>query len=55
VDWPRLRQRYTSFTYRRAPVLTGLVFIGLVVEARDPKELVAETARVLALPQEPLG
>lgn len=29
--------------YRQAPVLDGLVFSGVVVEARDPKELVMNT------------
>ncbi len=47
VDWSRLRQRYTSLMYRQAPVLDGLVFSGVVVEARDPKELVMNTEMVL--------
>jgi hypothetical protein len=47
VDWARLRQRYASLTYRRRPILDGLVFLGIVVEAADPRELAAETGRVL--------
>jgi len=49
VNWARLRQRYTSLTCRRQPVLDGVVFAGIVVEATDPKELTVETERVLAL------
>jgi hypothetical protein len=47
VNWARLRQRYTSLMFRREPVLDGLVFSGIVVEARDPEELVIETERLL--------
>ncbi len=48
VNWARLRQRYTSLTYRRKPMLDGLVTSGIVVEARGPNELAIQTDLVLA-------
>ena len=48
INWARLRQRYRSLTCRRQPVLDGLVLGGIVVEAKDPKELAEETERVFA-------
>ena len=45
VNWSRLRQLHTGLTYRRQPVLDGLVFIWVVVEARGPAEMVAKTER----------
>ena len=53
VNWSRLRQVYMNLTHRRAPVLNGLVFTGIVVETRNPEEMVANTERLVGLKEDP--
>lgn len=38
VDWVRLRQKFTSLTSRRNPVLQELILIGDPVDAQTPEE-----------------
>ena len=47
VNWDHLHQRFTSLTYRRTPILDGLVAGGVIVEARSPEEAVAATEHTL--------
>ena len=42
VNWSRLRQIFSHLTYRRQPIMDGLVF-GPVVDAQTPEELAKMT------------